>query len=169
MARTVPGVLGQFIHIDGAVDAIRELKSTGFADVTVYSAMHNHELEEAVGDGVSPLRWFTLTAGLIGCASGFSLAIWMSHDWPLITAGKSVAALPPFVVMGFELMVLIGSLTSVAAIIFLSRRKPLGGRPYRVAFSDDRIGVFIPCGPDRAASVQQLLEKHGSVEVSRDA
>jgi molybdopterin-containing oxidoreductase family membrane subunit len=169
MARTVPGVLGQFVHIDGAADAIRELKATGFPDLTVYSAMHSHELEGAVGDPVSPLRWFTLLGGMLGCAAGFSLAIWMSHDWPLITGGKSVAALPPFVVMGFELTVLIGSLSSVAAIIILSARKKLGGRPYHPSFSDDRIGVFVPCGPDRAGTVQQLLEKHGSVEVSRES
>ena len=57
----VTGVLGSFEHIDGASDAIRELKGSGFSDLTVYSAMHKQKLEEAVGDAVSPVRLFTLT------------------------------------------------------------------------------------------------------------
>ncbi len=167
--RTVPGVLGQFVHVDGACDAIRELKSTGFQDLTVYSAAPNHELEAAIGDPISPVRWFTLVGGLTGCAAGFGMTIWMSRDWPLLVGGKAIAAIPPYVVIGFELTILTASLLSVLAVIFLSARKSLSGRAYDPRFSDDRIGIFVPCGADRAAGVQSLLERHGSVEVSRDA
>ncbi len=166
---TVPGVLGHFAHVDGACDAIRELKSTGFDDLTVYTAHPNHEVEEAIGDPISPLRWFTLIGGLLGCASGFGLTIWMARDWPLLVGGKPISAIPAFVVIGFELTILFGSLASVAAIILLSARKSLKGRPYHPSFSDDRIGVFVPCSGDRALAVESMLSRHGSVEVSRDA
>lgn len=168
-AVSVPGVLGHFEHIDGACDAIRELKATGHADLTVYSAAPNHELEHAIGDPISHVRWFTLVGGFLGCASGFGLAIWMSRDWPLLVGGKPIAAIPAFVVIGFELTILFGSLFSVAAIFILSMRKSLTGRPYHPRFSDDRIGVFVPCGVDQAGVVEQLFTRHGSVEVSRDA
>jgi hypothetical protein len=167
-ARPVPGVLGQYLHVDGACDAIRELKQGGFADLTVYSAAPNHELEEAIGDPISGVRWFTLAGGVLGCAAGFALAIWMSHDWPVLVGGKAIAAIPPYVVIGFELTILTASLLSVLAIILLSARKSLKGRPYHPSFSDDRIGIFVPCGTDRADQVQALLERHGSVEVSRE-
>lgn len=168
-ARSVPGVLGQFVHIDAACDAIRELRQGGFADLTVYSAAPNHELEDAIGDPISAVRWFTLVGGLLGCASGFALAIWMSRDWPVLVGGKAIAAIPPYVVIGFELTILTASLLSVAAIIILSARKSLKGRPYHPSFSDDRIGIFVPCPADRAGQVQSLLEQHGSVEVSRES
>jgi hypothetical protein len=168
-AATVPGVLGQFIHVDAACDAIRELKGGGFADLTVYSAAPNHELEEAIGDPVSPVRWFTLLGGLTGCAAGFALALWMSRDWPVLVGGKAIATIPPYVVIGFELTILTASLMSVMAVILLSARKSLKGRPYHPSFSDDRIGIFVPCGAERAAEVQSLLERHGSVEVSRES
>lgn len=168
-AHVVPGVLGQFIHIDGACDAIRELKSSGHADLTVYSAAPNHELSDAIGDPISPLRWFTLTGGILGCSAGFALAMWMARDWPLIVGGKPAVAIPAFVVIGFELTILTASLLSVAAIVILSARKSLKGRPYRPGFSDDRIGVFVPCSTDQADRVAALLERHGSVEVSREA
>ena len=59
MADTTPGVLGAFVHIDAATDAIRALKAQGHADLTVYSAAPNHEIEEALEHTVSPVRLFT--------------------------------------------------------------------------------------------------------------
>ena len=37
----------------------------------MYSAAPQHEIEEALGDPVSPVRLFTLIGGLTGCAAGF--------------------------------------------------------------------------------------------------
>ena len=169
MAKSVPGVLGSFEHIDAACDTIRELKASGFKDLTVYSAAPNHEIDAAIGDPVSNVRLFTLVGGMIGCAAGFGTTIWMSKDWPLLTGGKPIGAIPPFVAIGFELTILIGSLVTVAGIIILSAMKSLKGRPYSPRFSDDRIGVFVPCGADRAAGVEQLMQRNGSVEVAVDA
>lgn len=169
MATSIPGVLAAFDHVDGACAAIRELKSTGFADLTVYTAAPNHEIEAAIGDPVSPVRMWTLVGGLTGCAAGFGVAIWMSRDWPLLVGGKPIAAIPPYVVIGFELTILIGSLVTVAGIIILSMMKSLKGRPYSPRFSDDRIGIFVPCRADQAPGVEMLMTQHGSVEVSRDA
>ncbi len=169
MAAKVPGVLGSFEHIDAACDAIRELKAGGHADLTVYSAAPNHELEEAIGDPISTVRLFTLIGGFTGVTAGFSLAIWMARDWPLLVGGKPIAAIPAFVVIGFELMILMGALSTIAGIFILSAMKSLKGRPYHPRYSDDRIGIFVPCGADQAAGLAQLFERHGSVEVSRDA
>ena len=169
MPKSVAGVLAQFEHLDAACDAIRDLKAAGHRDLTVYSAMPNHELEAAIGDPVSPVRLFTLVGGLLGCAAGFGMTIWMSRDWPLLVGGKPIAPIPPYVVLGFELTILIGALSTVAGVIILSMLKAPRGRPYHPRFSDDRIGVFVPCGADRAAAVETLLRHHGSVEVTRDA
>ena len=169
MAASVSGVLAHFAHVDAAADAIRELKATGHKDLTVYCAAHNHELEAAVGDPISPVRLWTLFAGLTGCAAGFSLATWMSSDWPLLVGGQPITAIPSFVVLGFELTILFGSLATVLGVIILSAMKSLKGRPYHPKFSDDHIGVFVPCRADQAAAVEQLLTGHGSVEVTRDA
>jgi hypothetical protein len=168
-AHTVPGVLGSFVHVDGAADAIRELKGGGFADLTVYTAAPVHEIEEAIGDPISGVRLFTLVGGVLGCSAGFALALWMSRDWPLLVGGKPIATVTPYVVIGFELTILTASLLSVIGIIVLSARKSLKGRPYAPAFSDDQIGIFVPCGADRAAGVEDTLRRHGAVEVSRDA
>ncbi|MEO5800960.1 MAG: DUF3341 domain-containing protein [Gemmatimonadales bacterium] len=168
-AKTVPGVLGSFQHIDAACDAIRGLKAEGHTDLTVYSAAPNHELEAAIGDKISPVRMWTLIGGLTGCTAGFSMTIWMAREWPLLVGGKPIAAIPAFVVLGFELTILVGALSTIAGIIILSMRRSLKGRPYHPKYSDDLIGVFVPCGADQAAAVAGMLTAAGSVEVLRDA
>ena len=166
MAKVVPGVLASFVHVDSAVEAITGLKARGFRDLTVYTAAPNHEIEEALDQPVSWVRLFTLIGGLTGVTAGFAMTIWMSRDWPLLVGGKPIAAIPPYVVIAFELTILYGSLATVAGMIILSLVKSLRGRPFHPRFSDDRIGVFVPCGPDQAPSVRELLTTAGSEEVS---
>lgn len=169
MAKSVPGVLASFQHIDAACEAIRTLKAGGHHDLTVYSAAPNHEIEAAIGDPISPVRLWTLIGGFTGCTAGFAMTIWMSRDWPLLVGGKPIAAIPPYVVFGFELMVLMGALATMAGIVILSARRSLKGRPYHPKFSDDLIGVFVPCGAESTLAVEQVLTAAGSVEVIRDA
>lgn len=169
MAARVPGVLGSFEEIDAATDAIHALRARGHGDLTVYSAAPNHELEEALAQPKSWVRMFTLVGGLTGCASGFGMTLWMSYDWPLLVGGKPIGAIPPYVVLAFELTILFGSLFTVAGMIILSVMKSLKGRPYHPRFSDDRIGVFAPCGPQEADAIVRLMQDAGSVEVQHEA
>ncbi|HET9275149.1 MAG TPA: DUF3341 domain-containing protein [Gemmatimonadales bacterium] len=164
-AKSVPGVLASFVHVDAAVDAIRALRARGYRDLTVYTAAPNHEIEEALDQPISRVRLFTLLGGLTGCTAGFAMTIWMSRDWPLLVGGKPFDAVPPYVVLAFELTILYGALSTVAGMIILSVVKSLKGRAYRPAFSDDRIGLFVPCGPDQAPAVRELLTQSGSEEV----
>jgi hypothetical protein len=166
MARkAVPGVLAAFVHVDAAVEAIRTLRARGHRDLTVYSASPNHEIEEALEQPISWVRLFTLIGGLTGCTAGFAMTIWMSRDWPLLVGGKPFDAVPPYVVLAFELTILYGALATVAGVIILSLVKSLRGRPYHPSFSDDRIGLFVPCGPDQAAGVRDVLVHAGSEEI----
>ncbi len=168
-AKRVPGVLASFAHIDAACDAIRELRSSGRKDFTVYSAFPNHELEEALGITSSPVRLFTLIGGLTGTTAGFGMTIWMSRDWPLLVGGKPIAAIPPYVVIGFELTILLGALSTVAGIILLSLRNPTTGLAYDPAFTDDRIGIFVPATGDQATGIHAMLDKAGAMEVRQNA
>jgi molybdopterin-containing oxidoreductase family membrane subunit len=169
MAKTVSGVLGGFIHIDAAVDAIHALRKTGYQDITVYSAAPNHEIEEAMGTGSSWVRAFTLFGGLTGCAAGYFMTTWMSYDWPVLVGGKPIAALPPYVVIMFELTILLGSLSTVAGMILLPQLKKIRGRRFDPRFTDDRIGIFVPAEGKELDEVKGLLEQAGAVEVTHEA
>ena len=161
-----PGVLGVFAHLDATVDAIGKLRQGGHTDFTVYSPIPRHEIEDALDQPVSWVRLFTLIGGLTGCTAGFAMTIWMSNDWPLLVGGKPIAAVPPYVAIAFELTVLYGALCTVAGMIILSLAKSLKGRPYHPLFSDDRIGIFVPCPPEQTPAVRELLARAGSEEVT---
>ena len=166
--RKVAGVLASFEHVDAAADAIRALRAQGHRDLVVYSASPFHEIEEALDHGVSPVRLFTLIGGLTGCAAGFGMTIWMAYDWPTLVGGKPIASIPPYVVIGFELTILLGALSTVTAVALFSVLQGKRGIAFDPRFTDDRIGIFVPGGPDQAAPTEHLLKAAGAVEVRHE-
>ncbi len=163
------GVVASFIHVDAAVDAIRALRAKGYRDLVVHTPAPNHEIEEALDHGVSPVRLFTLVGGLTGCAAGFAMTIWMSYDWPLVVGGKTIASIPPYVVIGFELTILMGALSTVAAVALFSVLMGKRGTPYDPRFSDDMIGIYVPTAAHQLAPIEQLLRSAGAVEVRHES
>jgi cytochrome bd-type quinol oxidase subunit 1 len=168
-AARVPGLLASFLHVDAATDAIRGIRALGIRDLVVYTASPNHEIEEALGQRVSPVRLFTLIGGLTGCAAGFAMTIWMSYDWPVLVGGKPIASIPPYVVIAFELTILLGALSTVTAVALFSVLMGKRGTAYDPRFSDDQIGIFVPAPSDQAGRVEQLLRSAGAVEVRHEA
>jgi hypothetical protein len=169
LAKRMPGLLASFVHVDAAADAVRALRAMGLRDLVVYTSAPNHEIEEALNHRVSPVRLFTLIGGLTGCAAGFAMTIWMSYDWPAVVGGKPIASIPPYVVIGFELTILLGALSTVAAVALFSILMGKRGVAYDPRFSDDQIGIFVPAAPDQRAAVEQLLQSAGAVEVRYEA
>lgn len=163
--RRVPGLLASFVQVDAAVDAIRALRAMGHRNLVVYTPSPNHEVEEALSHRVSSVRLFTLIGGLTGCTAGFAMTIWMSYDWPVLVGGKPIASIPPYVVIAFELTILLGALSTVAAVALFSVLMGRRGVAYDPRFSDDQIGIFIPVSPDQRTPVEQLLQSAGAQEV----
>jgi len=164
-----PGVLAVFAHLDTTVAAIKQLRAAGHTDFTVYSPIPRHEIEDALGQAVSPVRMFTLVGGISGCAVGAWLTLWMSYDWPINVGGKPIGAIPPYVVIMFEMTILFGALSTILGILlnalFAARRA--GTILYDARFTNDRFGIFVPAGSDKAAAVERLLRDSGAEEVRR--
>jgi Protein of unknown function (DUF3341) len=164
-----PGLLAVFPHLDTTLDAIKKLRAAGHTDFTVYSPIPRHEIEDALGQPVSPVRAFTLVGGIAGCAIGAWLTLWMSADWPIVVGGKPVGSIPPYVVIMFEMTILFGALSTILGIVlnvvFGARRT--GTILYDPRFTNDRFGLFVPAGSDKAAAVERLLRDAGAEEVRR--
>src|SRR5579885_2564408 len=109
------GVVGAFREIDSAVYAIEELKKERF-DLTVFTPTPRHELEHAMQHPPSRVRVVTLIFGLAGVTFGYWIPVWISDYWPLVVGGKPIASWVPYTIIGFEVMVLIGSLSTVAGL-----------------------------------------------------
>src|SRR3954451_7353966 len=108
MAAITNTVVGVFAHVDTAVRALEELRAKGYHDLTVYTPVPVHEIEDVLERDrpVSRVRLFTLIGALTGAISGFLITIWSSRVWNLTVGGKPVDSIPPFVIIAFELTIL---------------------------------------------------------------
>ena len=160
------GVLGAFRELDAAVDAIEALKKGKLGAIHVFTPTPRHELEHALEPGPSPVRKFTLIGGLCGVTFGYWIAIWASDYWPLVVGGKPIASWVPYTIFGFEVMVLIGALSTVAGLFITARIPRLTMMVgYDPRFSHGEYGVWVECSPDKARTAEELLREHGAVEV----
>ncbi len=164
------GVVGAFHEIDTTVAAIEDLKKKKLGDVTVYSPTIRHELDHAIDAPQSVVRRFTLVGGLLGVSFGYWVAIWSSEYWPLVVGGKAIASWIPYTIIGFEVMVLVGALSTVAGMFINSRIPRLSTTSgYDTRFSGGYFGIFIACDANKAGQAEELLRHHGAVEVRREA
>lgn len=159
------GVLGVFAEVDGAVEAILNLKAAGLKRIVTFSPMPSHDLEHAMDPPQSPIRMFTLIGGLTGAATGFALPTLTSLDWPLVTGGKPIISIPPMIIIAFELTILFAALSTIAGL-FINARLPRARANviYDPSFSAGHFGVFVsPNG--KAQQARDILQNAGAVSV----
>jgi molybdopterin-containing oxidoreductase family membrane subunit len=163
-------VLGVFAHVDTTLRAIRDLRGRGFSELTVYTPVPVEEIEAEV-ERVRPLskvRLFSLVGGLTGTATAFFLTIWSSLKLELVTGGKHPMSIPPFIIIAFELSILLCGLSTLLAILVLGRLPRTKPSPtYDPRFTVDRFGVAVACRPGEVDTVRGLLTAAGAEEVRR--
>jgi hypothetical protein len=112
------------------------------------------------------VRLFTLVGALTGTAAGFALTIWTALKWNLITGGKPVVSIPPFVVIAFELTILLGGLCTLLGLLVTAKLPSFRISPrYDARFSVDRFGVEVTCEPGERGTIEALLRGAGAEEV----
>jgi hypothetical protein len=159
------GVVGVFQELDALVHAIAALRKEQFS-ITAYTPTPRHEIEHALNRGPSVVRRFTLIGGICGVTFGYWIAIWVSDYWPLVVGGKAIASWIPYTIIGFEVMVLVGALSTVLGMFYASRLPKLAMTVgYDPRFSAGSFGLWVECAPERARQAATLLRESGAVEV----
>jgi hypothetical protein len=63
-------------------------------------------------------------------------------------------------------MVLVGAIANLLGMLALGRLPAFKTRaPYDRRFSEDRIGIWVPCAGEVATQVQEAMRAHGAEEV----
>ena len=88
----------------------------------------------------------------------------------MLVGGKPIASIPPYVVIAFELTILLGALSTVAAVALFSVLMGKRGIAYDPTLQrrPDR-HLRARAGPIRPGAVEQLLRTAGAVEVRHEA
>ena len=160
------GVMGIFYYVDDAAKAVTALRETGHKDLQVFSPVPHHEIEEALHQGPSLVRWVTATGGFLGATGGFTLCWYTIYTWPMVIGGKELYSIPPFTILGYESMILLAGLSNLLGMLALARLPQIkASAPYDPRFQEDRIGIWVPCMSDANARVEQMLKGQGAEEV----
>ena len=160
------GVLGVYYYVDDAAETVAALRQLGHRGLSVFSPVPHREIETAREQGPSLVRWVTFTGGLLGISGGFALCIYSALSYPLVVGGKELTSLPPFVVIGYESMILLAGLSNLFGMLALGRLPQVKSKaPYDPRFTEDKIGIWVPCRGEDARKVEQLMHGHGAEEV----
>ncbi len=147
--------------------AITKLRGRGFDVLESYSPAPFEQIDEAMDERPSKVRIFTLVGGLTGVITGFLMQIWMSWEWPIKVAGKAYASIPPYVIIGFELTILLGGILTLLGLLFVGRLYPRRlDAAYSARFSAEEFGVVVKVGERDVGEVDSLLRSLSAKEVS---
>ena len=159
-------VIGIFSYLDSTIESINKLKSSGFSKLRVFSPVPNHEIEEAIDAPESIVRFFTLGGAILGIIVGLGFTIFTTLDYPIQVSAKPIISLPPFMVILFECMVLIGALSTLLGLLINSRiRKNASPQIYDTRFSEDKFGVVVTCTKENMKQVEEILRSQGAEEI----
>ncbi len=166
-------LVATFLDQNSLLQAVRAVRDRGFRIFDVYAPYPIHNLDGEMGIRRTRLPWVTLGAG--GAALIFALlmqfytAIW---DWPLNVGGKPANSTLAFVPITFELTVLIGGLSTVAALFLRARLFP-GKResPMLHGVTDNTFALVLRIRDDSfdAHLARLLLEQSGVTGVEEKA
>ncbi len=159
------GVMGVFYYVDDATDAVTTLRQSGHRNIAVISPVPHHEIEHAMEQGPSLVRWVTFIGGVLGATGGMALCVYSVISYPLVTGGKELISVPPFIIPTYESMILLGGIANLIGMLALARLPHMKLKaPYDPRFTEDRIGIWVPCRGDDAKRVEQMLKGHGAEE-----
>ena len=161
------GLVGIFAYLDDVLKAIQRLTEEKIVIRNVYSPMKRPEILEAMQAKPSKIRLVSLIAAILGGCSGLGLATYAHLRWNLITSGKPILPWIAWVVIFFEVLILISVLSTVAALLIAGRipRINYGKGGYRPRFSGDRFGVEICGDPRQLDKAKTVLTESGAEEI----
>ncbi len=158
------GLVGIFVYLDDVLNAIKNLRDEKIPIRNVYSPTRSPEILEAMQTKPSRIRLVSLIAAILGGCSGLALATYAHLRWNLITSGKPILPWIAWVVIFFEVLILISVLSTVSALLIAGRipRLNYGKGGYSPRFSGDRFGIEIYGNPGELERARGILEESGA-------
>jgi len=159
------GLLAHYGKLGDARRAIEGLRAAGFDDMDVFSPIPAPGLEEALGITSSPVRRWALIGGITGFATAVALTGLTALAYPMVTQGKPILAWPAYFIIIFEMTILFTGLFGFAGVLHHTRKPGRLSPHYRLPFSVDRYGIFVPAEQARRSEIEELMRAAGAVEV----
>ncbi len=161
-------VVGSFAYEDDFLDAARSLKSSGFDNISLLSPLPLEEAQEILELGKSPVRRFSLAGAIIGAAAGFAMAVATALVFVLPTGGRAIIALPPYLVITYEMTILLGVLFTLIGFHFVSGLPAWRDEPYLPSANVDHFVVVVEdIKGERVARAESIIRQAGAVDIQQ--
>ena len=122
MKRTpIYGILAEFDSPTDLVDAARRTTNAGYKKIDAYSPFPIEELAEAIGFHKNGVPLVVLIGGLLGCFGGYLMQYWIAViSYPINIGGRPYNSWPAFIVVTFEMTILVAGLAAVFGMLALN-------------------------------------------------
>jgi len=162
-------LVATFTDPDRLLRAIIPVRRERFRIADVFAPYPIHGIDEAMGLRRTRLPWVTLLMGFVGLTFALTFQFYTSVlDWPLNVGGKPDNSTLAFVPICFELTVLIGGLSTAAALLLRAKLYP-GKRERLIAggITNDTFALVLrkPKEPFEVRRACKMLEDYGANEV----
>jgi len=140
--------------------ALATVREQNWTIVDVYAPYAMHGLEQLLGQRRTRLPVVCFIGGAVGLGIACWFQFWTSiSSWPLNVGGRPWNALPAFVPVAFESMVLLAGFSLVGALLVRCRLYP-GKKPALMApgVTDDRFALRLEVPVD-ASEVRRVLHE----------
>ncbi len=166
-----PVFYAEFASDTAAVDAARRLVERGHGVLDAFTPRPVAALEELVAPERSTLNRSVFVGGLIGACTGLGIE-WACNAWdyPLNVGGRPPFALPAYIPITFEAMVLFASLTAFFGFLHRAGLPWLAHPAFEVPgferASNDRFFLLVERAGANDEELQALLVELGALSVS---
>ena len=159
-------ILGTFAFEEDFLAAAKNLRSSGFDDISLLSPVPLEEAQEVLGLGKSPVRRYSLAGAIFGAIAGFAMAAGTSLVFILPTGGRAIITLPPFLIITYEMTILFGVLFTLIGFHFVSGLPAWTDRPYLPSATVDKFVVVVEgADGEQAARAESIIRDAGAVDI----
>ena len=155
-------IMGLFKNEDSVISAIQDLKQSSYKFIRVNTPIPSHKIMHALNLKKSIVGWFTLCGGILGFIGGFALAIYTALEWNMITSGKPIVAIVPFVVVGFEATILGSVFGNVLGLLTQTKLPSFKWmKYYDPRCSGEHFGILASCETQHQDGLKEFFQKQG--------
>ncbi len=159
-------IMGSFAYEEDFLAAAENLQSSGFDNISLLSPVPLKEAQQVLGLGKSPVRHFSLAGAIIGAIFGFGMSVATALTFILPTGGRAIITVPPYLIITYEMTILMGVLFTLIGFHFVSGLPAWRDKPYLPAANIDRFVVVVEgAAGDQAARAEAIIREAGAEEI----